>query len=541
MRNLACTLAVLLTATPAYAAGPGAPGLHYLEWIEDNEREADPDPDELKLISYFFTRATLTNQLADPSGLRGVSLGPIGVGQNIGSATKVANDTTGVYVEQRWIPVVSYSPNFVDGLATFRAQFEIDFMWGQAANQLQHNQGGGLNADQVNLQTKNVNIALYPTRNPHQLSLIIGTQSVYDTIYDPTTTSLFDIIKTGYKLSYLGSDATGVSVYGNLFGRWKASFLPFGLGQPNKASDDDARFSFVYLITADYARELAPGTVVGASFWHLQDDTEGSAFAYEGLVPSGPASRGLSPYTGVSRFNIEEAVGNVEFLGANFHHNINFETSNYGASGFFMLNAGKFKSNKANTALQPEVSILGAAANLELMYNYGQSLGDVITLEGMFTTGDSDPSDGKFKSAFTMNNYGLPAAVWFNHKTLILFPFTSTVSNYTGAITDISNQGYGLLAGILSVSHDLIPDTLNVKLGTAYAQAVARPLPTAQGVERGRTVGAEFNLEVKYHIRYLMTVGLHLAYLSVGNFYDGNAEVTKDPWAAFSTFTWYAF
>jgi hypothetical protein len=34
--------------------------------------------------------------------------------------------------------------------------------------------------------------------------------------------------------------------------------------------------------------------------------------------------------------------------------------------------------------------------------------------------------------------------VWFNHKTLILFPFTQTVSNYTGAVTDISNQGYGL-------------------------------------------------------------------------------------------------
>ena len=38
--------------------------------------------------------------------------------------------------------------------------------------------------------------------------------------------------------------------------------------------------------------------------------------------------------------------------------------------------------------------------------------------------------------------YGLPGAVWFNHKTLLLFPFTSTVNNYTGAVTDISNQGY---------------------------------------------------------------------------------------------------
>ena len=26
-----------------------------------------------------------------------------------------------------------------------------------------------------------------------------------------------------------------------------------------------------------------------------------------------------------------------------------------------------------------------------------------------------------------------------------------------------------------------------------------------------------------------------------GNFYDGNPRVTANPWAAFTTFTWYAF
>jgi hypothetical protein len=26
-----------------------------------------------------------------------------------------------------------------------------------------------------------------------------------------------------------------------------------------------------------------------------------------------------------------------------------------------------------------------------------------------------------------------------------------------------------------------------------------------------------------------------------GNFYDGNPQLKDDPWAAFTTFTWYAF
>ena len=48
-----------------------------------------PDIDtksEIQIINYFFVRATLTNQLADPSGLKGVSLGPIG--STVGSATR---------------------------------------------------------------------------------------------------------------------------------------------------------------------------------------------------------------------------------------------------------------------------------------------------------------------------------------------------------------------------------------------------------------------------------------------------------------------
>jgi hypothetical protein len=68
---------------------------------------------------------------------------------------------------------------------------------------VQQNEGGGFNADQVNIQTKNVNVALYPTRNPSQLTLLIGTQPVYDSVYDPTRAPLGDIIRTGYKLTFL--------------------------------------------------------------------------------------------------------------------------------------------------------------------------------------------------------------------------------------------------------------------------------------------------------------------------------------------------
>ena len=487
--------------------------------------------------------------LADPSGLRGVSLGPIGIGV-AGSATSVG-DSTAFYIEQRWIPVIQYTPNFADGLAAFRAQFEVDFTWGQAANAIQNNQGGGFNADQVNIQTKNVNVAIYPTRNPYLLSILIGTQSVYDNIYDPTITSLFDIVKTGYKLTYLGTDATGLSIFSRYGGIWKASFIPMGAAQPDRAAEGDPTLKFVWLATFDYAYEILPTTIVGLSYWHLHDETQGQADAFEGLVSSGPSSSGLYTFTGGPRtFNIDRPNGHVEFLGMHFNHNIHFTRGPFAASGFAMLNVGRFTNERDDSQKLDSVNILGGAANLELQYNWGKTASDVITFESIFSTGDRNLDGNTYRGAFTLNNYGLPGAVWFNHKCLLLFPFTSTVSNFTGAVTDISNQGFGLFAAIGTTQWDLIPYTLNLKLGAAYARAMADPparnIFDADGniigmSDRGQSIGFEVNAELEWTIRYLMTVGLHAGVLFPGSFYNGVTEVDGTAWAAFTTFTWYAF
>ena len=533
--------ALIVPSGLVWATPPAGTGLHLEDWTARSDRAELPEPREFKLINYFFTRLTLTNQLADPSGLRGVSLGPLGIGENVGSATRVGADTETFYFEQRWIPVISFSPDFVDGLATFRAQFEIDTMWGQSANQLQHNQGGGLNADQVNIQTKAAHVSIHPFRDPRKLTLVVGTQPLYDNVEDPNVTSLFDIVKTGYKLAYVGTDATGLSAFSKVGGHWKASFIPMGTGQPNKADEGDPSFAYVTMFTGDYAYELQPGTVVGASLWHLRDDTEGTAFAYEGLVKSGPGSTGLFPYTGVPDLEIEAAKGHVTWIGGHFHHNLHFNTGPLAASGFFLFNTGRFDNEKADSALNRRLDISGFGLNLELMINYGKTVGDLITVEAMVTSGDEDVKDGNYKGAFTLNNYGIPGAVWFNHKTLILFPFTSTVSNYTGSVTDISNQGFGLQAGILTVAKDLIPDKINLKLGLAYAQSAVDPPPSPDQIARGRTLGAELNAELKVHMTYLMTVGLHAGFLAAGNFYDANLQIDANPWAVFTTYTWYGF
>ncbi|WP_233582901.1 hypothetical protein [Corallococcus sp. CA053C] len=524
---------------PAAAQTTTVPGLYYGDWFDEKDREEDAKPREFILINYFLTRLSLTNSVGDPAGLKGVSLGPFG--SLSGSGVRVEPGRSAFYVEQRWIPVLEYSPSFADGLASFRAQFEVDYLWGRAANASQQNEGGGFNADQVNIQTKNVNVALYPTRNPARLTLLIGTQPVYDSIFDPTRTPLNDIIRTGYKLAFLGSDATGLTLFSNYKGLSKLSLLPLGSAQSDKATKDDPRLKFIYLLTADYAYPVQPGTNVGLSAWYLRDDTKGDAYAFEGIVKSGPSSTGLSPFVGTPRFNIERPTGNVFWLGANFHHNIDFRAGRLGASGFVMYNGGSYTSDRADTTFNKKVDISGLSANLEVLYQWGRGPSDLVTLEGMFTTGDSNLDDDRYTGAFTLNQYGLPGSVWFDHKMLLLFPFTSTVNNYTGAVTDISNQGYGLRTGIASAAWDIVPNKLNLKVATGLANAGATPPRWATDVRRGRFIGAEVNAEVRYTIRYLMTVGVHAGYLFRGSFYDGSTTVKGNPFAAFTTFTWYAF
>ena len=70
MRALLATSILLFAQTARASSPPSGPGPLYLEWEERVSREADPEPKEFSLVNYFFTRGTVTNQLADPSGLR---------------------------------------------------------------------------------------------------------------------------------------------------------------------------------------------------------------------------------------------------------------------------------------------------------------------------------------------------------------------------------------------------------------------------------------------------------------------------------------
>jgi hypothetical protein len=81
---------------------------------------------------------------------------------------------------------------------------------------------------------------------------------------------------------------------------------------------------------------------------------------------------------------------------------------------------------------------------LKAGYRYGQTTGDAITVDALMTTGDDNGiNDGKYSGVVTANTWGSPAAIFVGSGAYILFPHGNVVNRFVGAVTDISNIGYG--------------------------------------------------------------------------------------------------
>ncbi len=124
-------------------------------FAQDDNRLKDPAPKEFQFIGYSFTRATGSNVTPTNDILQGQVIGRL-FGQN---STNTVPQTS-VYAEQRFVPYFVYKPSILDGFATFRGLFKIDYTWGDQAYGVGNNRGGAINGGQVNLQTLLANVEL---------------------------------------------------------------------------------------------------------------------------------------------------------------------------------------------------------------------------------------------------------------------------------------------------------------------------------------------------------------------------------------------
>ena len=526
MNRMLILLALLLAAVGAQAQTGG----------DYPEQKQPTEVKEFNFIGYFFTRSETSNVATTNEFLKGQV-----VGRLFGGNTTRTSSATSMFVEQRFMPMITYSPRLFDGWAKIRTSLEFDWTWGDANYNAGGNQGGAFGADNVNMQTQNLFMELRPRRN---LFINVGLQRIYDNVLVPWYTWTDFLLHQGYRLSLFGSDGTGVSTHWFRKADERIKVGAYQFYENNIEQNDD-----VQMFEGVWEKDLSIDSSVALAFNYVRDRANGEG----GIVSQGQGlTSALSRYNGVFQFDFgnEAYEADIFWAGLQAHRNPLLRQGRFGWSGFAFYNFGE-----ASTASR-SISISGVAANLRTAWRYGRCLEDQIVLDTVFVTGDGDGiSDGTYSGVLTGNNWTTPGAVFIGTGLYLLLPHGNVVNRYSAAVIDLQNMGYGITAGALTAARDLVQNKVRIKggLGLGFATKTAADMESM--------IGTELNLNLRYRPKVFLDLELHAAYLWLGDFYEspianGTAypdgrqvnlaipisyERPDDPWTVMATIKWIMF
>ncbi len=493
---------------------------------------------EFQFLAFYINQAVATNVYARSEFMKGQVVGRLFGG----NTTSTSDSEMSRYAEQRLLPFFIYQPHLFNGKATLRASFELDWTWGDAAYGVGGNTGSAFSADQVNLQTQNLELELNPAKGWY---INLGLQRLFDTPYNPYKTLFDKMTTTGYRLAFFGSDAVGISVRKDWdYARLKTGY--YKLYENATEKNDD-----VTLFEANFEKNITKKSSLGFSAYYVADRASGMGGV--SILGQGLNSL-LSSYNGTYKFSFGDVdyKADVLWLGTYFGRNTEYMLDRISISGFVNANIGKAdtlkdKLNDEKTFVKA-TDIFGISANLRAAYRYGQTANDLISLDLIYASGDANGiSDGKYSGVMTGNTWGSPGAIFISSGSYLLMPHGNVVNRFTPAITDFSNFGYGLFATTANFSKGIIPHKLTAKIGGAFAASTVQPK------DGGYIIGTEVNGNMAYNFGPFMSLELHAAYLSLGDFYDSNESThgsdinglsdtrPVNPWTAFIVFKWLLF
>ncbi len=483
---------------------------------------------EIQFIGYSFTRMTASNVSPVNEILQGQVIGRL-FGQN--STTTVPQ--TAVYLEQRFVPYFVYQPKILDGYATFRSLFKIDYTWGDQAYGVGNNRGGGINAGQINLQTLMANVEIKPS---DKWNVVVGLQRLFDNVRDPNVNTLQTFQSSGYKLSYWGTQAVGINSFFKPNPWTLGRIGMFQLWENEIRRDDD-----VVLWMFDVESRIQPLLEIGVDLWYAYDRAKnagGISVLGQGL------NSALAEYNGAFRLKLpgltQSYTADIFWLGGHLSYNRDFLMGRWWFDAFVMTNFGNIDS-VINNEKYKAASILGFSANLMASYKYGMTANDKISAEILFSSGDgNNANDGMVNSVITGNVYGSPVGIYSAHRAFLLFPDPQVVNRYYSAVHDISNMGLGVTALFLNFSKDFIPNRFNGKIG--IASAISNVIPK----NGDALIGNELNIELRYNLKVFLSWTLSASYLWLGDFYNAPSVTydnkrPKNPFVIFTTLNWLMF
>ncbi len=495
-------------------------------------------PREFQFLAFYYTQA-VASSVYSANPFTGEVLGRL-FGENQSKTTP----SSALYVEQRIIPFFIYQPKLFDGRAILRAAFEIDWTWGDESYLVGGNRGGAFNGGRVNIQTQNLELELLPGDN---WTVNIGLQRLFDTQYNPYRTFANTMLQTGYRLAFWGSHATGITVRKDEdYWRLKTGYYVLYAREPEQRNG-------VSLFEANTEFDITSEWRQGFSAWYLMDRANGQAgipTINEGL--NSPLTewngtfRFRFPYTNPADLN-NRYEADIFWLGTFGSYNPEFQNGRLGGSMFAIANFGTAYMFDQGAWLRA-ADIFGYALNGRVGYRYGQTPDDLVQLDVLYSSGDANGlNDKRYSGVITGNTWGFPGSIFVGHGAYLVFPHGNVVNRFIGAVSDLSNLGYGVTGGIFNVSNDIIPHKLSARLGTAAAFSNVIPPRGASMLPIDNFIGWETNARLVYQLGVFMSLEFHAAHMWLGNYYNSprvNGDIlTKpvNPWTTFLAFRWLMF
>lgn len=480
-------------------------------------RAVVPEPDgpapELSVLGLVQTKLTHTNIATTNPFLDGQVIGTLG-GTNL---TTVTDDATATYTEHRVVGFFTWKPEILSGRASLTAGFESDFAFGDRSYGIGGNVGGGFGGDMVNLQTRRLYASFFPLQGDTPLAVHVGLQFLGDGAYDPTAATPDDLFRTGGRLMFFGSEATGAAAYGQVRTNWGTRLHyrvgAFTLWESGMGEPDD-----VTLYVADAALHPAYATDIGLHLWHLRDRSNGRA----STLGTGVAS-GLSELQGGPRLDFREdgeaaqpeIDANLYWVGLDASYDHGLTKGPLGLTATAIANLGQILPDGRDSA-----GVRGLFLDGEARWRLAPGQGSVLRAEAMYTT--ADEAGGDYTGIVTGNSYGIVGALNGTHGSLLLFPDPFSINRYTSVVHDPSFGGQGVLGLSSSVGYDPIPNRLTTQMGASHA------------ISGGDSIGTEVNARIVGEPLLFCNVGLYGAMVF-------GTDLPTNPWMLYAGLDWVVF
>lgn len=415
-------------------------------------------------------------------------------GNDASNATKLSQDSLGrsfFYTEQRLR--LKYTGKFNEGVKLV-TQFEIDSRWGDTTGTVARNQGGAIEADSINLETKNVYLetavpylpttaraGIQPIDDMYKGVFIGADVAALSTVTKLDKSTLYLTWMRAYDNknfkdapASVNTASTGLGGTGNMPGRYRLDALLF-----------DAKF--------DISKELK----VGGSYY----------LTYDNLVGG---------FNALNTFGVNAAYTFAQGV----------------VDGFLLYQTG---DNPVNNFGQIGQKVSAFAANVggRIKAGPGTARANILYASG-------DDGKGSVKAFQGLNQIGGATSTFSAAQMTMLIANTKYAANTDRAlIATVTNNNQGLVGCFIGYDVNIDKAFVKGNLGFAAVAEENSNKPVNKKTNSGNAsdyIGTEVNAEVGYKISENLTASLVGGYVVLGDYYkdtvtsNGSITTPDNPW-----------